>query len=719
MPAAMPLPSGIQRDPTRPVWALVTARATYALGVTPEGLVLHLHWGGRLGALMDLSDSALGRAHSSMDPMLHLAREEYPVYGGLRYGEFALKATFADGTRDLDLRFAAAEIGEDDGLPALTLHLRDAVYPLRVSLLYRVDVAHDIIARSVRIENQGRDPIQIERVFSAVWHLPRSFTPRTLTTLAGRWAAETQIQRQPIVAGTTVLEGRRGLTGHAANPWFALDAAATQDAGEVAFGALAWSGNWTLRVATDSTGATVVAGGVHDVDFALPLAPGAAWLAPAFVAGWAHDGFNGARRRLHRFVRAHVLPAPQRDAPRPVLYNSWEATWFFVEEEGQAALAERAAALGVELFVVDDGWFAGRNHDRAGLGDWSPDPVKFPHGLQPLIDRVQALGMAFGLWVEPEMVNPASDLYRAHPDWVYHFPTRPRSESRHQLVLNLARDDVRAHVLAVLDGLLTTYPIRFLKWDMNRPISEPGWPDAPDQARAIWVRHVAGVYAIMAALRARHPDLSIEACASGGGRADLGILRHADQIWTSDNTHPEARLRIQEGCSLALPARVMVAWVTDTPMDRGRNEIPLAFRFHVAMLGTLGIGGNLLAWDDAELAEAAHWVALYKAIRPLVQEGDQYWLTPLGNENTVVVQYLAPDAGAGVIFGFRRADLFGDPPPPVRLCSLDPAATYRLSAPEGEPFARTGAALMAQGIMLPLPAGSYASCVVRFAREDD
>jgi alpha-galactosidase len=712
------LSPGIHSLPEKRIWMLVTEQSCYALGITGEHLVLHLYWGPRLTSCAGLPEPHLPDDRAAQSPALTVATEEYPIYGGLRYAETVARAQFSDGTRDLDLSFVDAAIVEQATLPTLHIHLRDKVYPLLVTLRYQLDIANDLVIRSACFTNAGSDTIVLERVFSAAWHLPRQYARRTLTTLAGHWAGETRVQRQPLVAGTALIESQRGITGATAYPWFAIESDDKLHAGDIYFGTLAWSGNWVIRATTTITGTTTIVGGIHEHDFAWQLKSGASFETPDFIAGFAADHLDGARHRLHRYVCNHVLPQPQASQPRPVLYNSWEATTFDVTEEGQAILAERAAHLGIELFTVDDGWFAGRSNDHAGLGDWFADPRKFPRGLYLLVQRVQALGMQFGLWVEPEMVSPDSELYRAHPDWVYHFPTRPRSEARHQLVLNVCRTDVQNYLLDVLDKLVGEHDIQFLKWDMNRPLSEPGWPAYVAQgseAREIWVRHTWGVYAIMDELRRRHPRLSIESCASGGSRADLGILRRTDQVWTSDNTHPDARLLIQEGLSHILPARVMGAWVTDA----GRQDIPLAFRFHVSMLGMLGVGGHLLHWTDEELAEAKKWIALYKELRPLLQgQGEQYWLiAPSAHNGTLAaVEYTAPDASEAIVFAFRRIDAFHEPLPPLRLQHLRPDAFYgveTLGSNAPTETVQSGALLMHRGLELPLHRGHYASCIIR------
>ncbi len=722
------MPGEIQYDPARSIWALMTDRATYALGVTPEGFVRHLWWGGRIGSLADLPDPRVPAGRSSQEGGLAAAHEEYPVWGGLRLRETALQATRTDGTRELDARFVAATIAEQSGRPSLTVQLRDAATALVIELSYQLDGARDIITRGVRITNRGDLPVTLERALTAVLYLPRSTAPRTLTTLAGSWAAEAQIQRQPVVPGIIALDARHGLAGHASVPWCAISAREWHQAtppdvgehGEVYFATLAWSGNWLLRCATTVDGDTSLALGLNDHDFAWTLAGGDTFDLPEVVLGFADDGFDGMRQRIQSHIRAHILPRVAVDAPlppRPILYNSWEATYFAVDEPGQMRLAEHAAALGIELFVVDDGWFKGRSLDNAGLGDWTPDPAKFPRGLTPLIDHVHHLGMRFGLWVEPEMVNPDSDLYRAHADWVYHFPDRPRSESRNQLVLNLARDDVRDHLLRVLDDLLSRSAIDFIKWDMNRPFSEVGWPAHPELAREIWVRHARAVYSLLDALRARHPRVNFESCASGGGRADLGMLRRTDEVWASDNTRPDARLTIQEGWSFFLPARVVASWVTDAPGWMRRHEYPLAFRFHVAMLGTLGIGGNLLEWDEDEMAAARHWIARYRDLRPVIQDGRQYWLASW-QHGWAAVQYLAEiDAQERIaLFVFRRDNPFDFALPPVRLRGLDPAATYVVTGEGAPPTRYTGAWLMAHGIDVSLSDGPYASQLIELIR---
>ncbi len=691
------------------LWVLQGERSAYALGLNDAGYLVHTYWGARMPDLADYPAAPSSGGWASFNGPGQTLAEEYPAWAGLKYIEPCLKATFADGVRDVVLRFVEARREGD----ALTIELRDAIYPLAVELHYRLHAGHDLIERWAVLRNLGSSPIALERVWSAQWHVPTALA-RRLSHLTGRWADEWHLERVPLARGVTRLESRRLVTSHHHHPWFALDdGRADEDSGEVWFGVLAWSGSWALAAEVTDFGQTRMSLGISDWDFGWRLDPGADFTTPVCIGGWVGEGFGAASRVLHDYTRDQVLP--HRGALHPVLYNSWEATAFDVTEAGQAALAEIAAELGVELFVIDDGWFKGRTWDDAGLGDWTPDPVKFPNGLTPLIERVNALGMDFGLWIEPEMVNPNSDLYRAHPDWTIHFPTRERTTARNQLMLNLARTDVQDYLIDHFDRLLREHKIAFIKWDMNRSVSEPGWPNAPGDARELWVRYVEGVYRVWGTLRSRHPHVIWQSCSGGGGRADLGIFRFADQAWISDNTDPIARLAMQEVYSQVYPAVTMEAWVTD--MNLGGTQIPLDFRFHVSMSGVLGIGADIRRWGPEERAAAARWVALYKAIRPLVQYGDQYRLLPAQGGAYSAVQYMARDKREGVLFTYctqMHGRTLGDAPyPTIRLRGLLPDARYTV---EGVSGARSGLAWARIGFTLPL--GDLESAVRRIERVD-
>lgn len=673
-------------------WVLETGHTGYALGVNEAGLLTHRYWGPRLPYVSDYPAAPNPPFWASFDSPSQYTPEEYPGHGGLKYIEPCLQVMFDDGVRDLVLTFDRYEVIEGD-LPELRIYMKDVREPLQLTLYYRVHESYDLIERWAVVTNTGDSQIRINRIWSAQWHLPNGPSYR-LTHVGGRWADEMHIRRDLLTHGVKSIESRRLTTSHQHNPWFALDSgSASEDSGEVWFGLLEWSGNWKLAAEVTEYHATRVSIGVNDWDFEWALDPGKSFTTPPGYGGFSSEGFGGMSRKLHDFVRDRVLPHGK--APHKVLYNSWEATTFDVNEASQVELARMAAAMGIELFVMDDGWFHGRVTDNAGLGDWWPDERKFPDGLTPLIEKVNALGMDFGLWVEPEMVNPDSELYRAHPDWVLHFPGRARTEARNQLILNVAREDVQAYLIEVLDKLLAGHNISFVKWDMNRNVSEPGWPDAPADAREVWVRYVYGLYRILGTLRERHPDVVFQSCSGGGGRVDLGMLRFADQVWVSDNTEATARLHIQEGYSYTYPPNTMEAWVTDMNPDR----LSLAFRFHVSMCGVLGVGGHLAHWTAAERAEAAELVALYKEVRPIVQYGDQYRIGSPQAQPFSAVLYVSKDKSEGVLFAFRTHMPIPAMPPPIRLRGLAPDSIYSIDGIEG---ARSGSAWMHDGLQLEL-----------------
>ncbi|WP_432841116.1 alpha-galactosidase [Dactylosporangium sp. CA-092794] len=662
------MPSPLVSEPAPNVWVLRTPRSAYVLSLGGEDVPIAAHWGAPVDdeAAVALARVPFDPARGSWESRLD-GREEYPSDTGMRFAEPALAVRFPDGGRTVRWMFAAAEIDAAD--PGhLSLRFTELTRPLRLTLHYRVTDAHDVIERWASLATDV--PVEVVRADSAAWCLPPREDYR-ISSLHGRWGADGRLDRSPLADGVVRLGSRRTTTSAMHNPWFAIDdGTATETAGEVWTAALAWSGTWRIDVQRSPSGRVVAnAGAGHEPPVAV-LTGGTTYETPKSCGLWTAEGFGAASRAWHHYVRGHVLP--HGDELRPVLYNSWEATGFLLDEANQMSLAERAAALGCELFVMDDGWFGTRVTDTAGLGDWTPNPTRFPNGLDPLIKRVTELGMRFGIWVEPEMVNPDSDLYRAHPDWVYHSPGYPRHELRNQLVLNLGKDEVAAWLHGWLDALLTEHEIAFVKWDMNRPVTDPG-----PYGDLLWsTRHARNLYTILDRLRHDHPEVRFESCASGGGRVDLGILARTDQVWPSDNTDASDRLHIQEGFSQLYPARAMTAWVTDSPNFLTGNRLPLRYRFHVAMAGVLGIGGDLPAWTPDDLALAADLIAQYKRIRPIVQHGRLHRLRSPRESTAPALAYLSPDGEEAAVFQFLDGHHYGEPAPPARLPFL-PAGTWQ------------------------------------------
>ena len=579
------------------------------------GNLQHVYWGKKVRA-EDLSQPVPVPERSSFDSSETKTPEEYPAWGGLRYYEPALKATFEDGNRDVVLKYVSHQIDGD----TLTLRVKDINADLFVNLVYRVYPKQDIIERHARIENRTPKTVTLESAQSAVWNMPAG-TGYRLTHLAGKWAGETQVLQEPIEQGKKVLESRRGNTSHASNPWFAIDRDATEEHGRVWFAGLGWSGNWKFVVEQTPYKQVRVTGGYNDFDFSWPLKPGESLETPPFYGGFTDDGFGEASRLLHRFERDEILPRSRQPKVRPVLYNSWEATEFEVDEPGQTELAEKAAKLGVELFVMDDGWFGARNTTRPGSAIGSSIQQKFPNGLKPLIskvnvagDGVRPVGRAGDGEPGQRPLSRASRLGNELPGTAAvggAQPARPQHGAgrREGVHLRRARQAARreqhrvhqvGHEPALRRARLANVPI--------------------DQQKEIWVKYVSNVYEIFDRLRAKHPKLEIESCSGGGGRIDLGILQRVDEVWTSDNTEAFDRLRIQEGFTMAYPPKVMMAWVTDVPNMNGRVT-PLKYRFLVAMNGSLGIGSNLNRFQAGDTKLATDMIALYKQIRPTIADG--------------------------------------------------------------------------------------------------
>ncbi|MFC4532235.1 alpha-galactosidase [Sphaerisporangium dianthi] len=677
------------------LWAVTTPSTAYVVGVeidpaTGEAVPLQKYWGPRIGeaAARQVAEASGGpstpqgaRRHENSFSQPAAGEELLPVDGGTRWGVPSLQVSFGR-VRSVELRFTGARAHAEDGADRLDIELEDRHFPLRVILSIRAWHDSDVLERWVSVRNTDDDGLRfpglsigVTRLDSGSWFIPDADGYR-YSGVFGAWGEEFQLQRAPLPVGELTFTSRQGVTGHQANPWIMIDGGrATEEHGEVFGVALAWSGSWRLTATQRPEGGAAVSAGFGHDGLLWDLRPGEEITTPPVLGLYGDGGFGAASRAWHEYARRHVLPEPAEE--RPVLYNSWEATAFDVTEAGQLALAEVAASIGVELFVMDDGWFGARDDDHRALGDWWPHRERFPDGLRGLFDGVRALGMRAGLWVEPEMVNRDSDLYRAHPEWVLRMDDRRQDEKRQQLVLNFAREDVREWATGWLDRLVTELGLDYFKWDMNRPFTQAGWPERDTGQDLLWIEHTRSVYRVMATLRERHPGLRIESCSSGGGRVDFGILRHTDEVWPSDNTDALDRQPLQHGFSQLYPAVTMSAWVTDSPNPGTRREVPLRYRFHVAMAGVLGIGGDLGEWSPAELEEAAGLVARYKAVRGVIQHGAQYRLAGTPGRERSAVQYVRDDQV--VVLVYNPSGHGGRGPRWLRLTGLDPEALYEVT----------------------------------------
>lgn len=689
---------GIVINELKNVFALQSKNNSYVFGIDNIGLVRHLYWGSKIENVDDFDVPTLVEV-STNDPVFEITKEEFPVYGSLRYKEHCLKASFIDGCRELVYSYEGYEVDGNE----LVIKLKDIHYDFNMNLHYKVYEEYDLIERYVTIKNNSENVIEIEKVHSGQFHIP--YEDLTFSNVHGHWGAEQQRFTQKVSYGKIVIENRRGISTHNHNPYFILDKNATETTGEVFFGALKLSGNFSGVIEQTQYGETLVQLGINSHDFLLKLNQGEEFISPAIIAGYSNSGFETMTHNLHNFAKDNVL----RSGLRPVLYNSWEATEFKVSCDEQIKLAKKAKEIGAELFVVDDGWFGERHGIDNGLGDWYVNEEKFPNGLNPLINEVKAMDMMFGIWVEPEMVNPLSNLYKEHPEWIYHFDSRESDTSRGQYVLDVTKKEVKDFIYNMLDNLLTTYDIDYIKWDANRPMSQT------NLERDVWYKHIEAVYDIVKNLKLKHPNVLFEACASGGGRIDYGILGIFDDFWTSDNTDAYDRLFIQENYSYIYPIKAMRAWVTDCPNFLSRRIIPMKFRYHSAMMGTLGIGCNILKFSEEEIELSKGLIEEYKNIRHIVQEGDFYRLENNSKNKYKLYQYM--NGKEGLVFAFLPQSELGHRGTTIKFRALEKERTYLVKIDKNV-IVKTGRYLMNHGLELKLY-GDYDSIIIKISKIEE
>jgi alpha-galactosidase len=687
------------------LWIVQSGEAAFVLGRDSDGVLIQVHWGAALAPDDYPHPNDLRRFRNGYTR--NFSPRPVQTSEGVGSHETTLDWIGAGGSvRGAILRIQSAH-PEGAGL-AVTLIDQG----LSVEVVYRVAAASTpgLFVVGMEIRNRGEAQIKLLQAATATLSPPRH-RAYAVTYLSGEFTDEFTRHRQQIPVGVIQRQGRELRPGFGGPAFFMVDdfdpgLAASETRGEVWFAGLRWSGNWKMRAERRDTGETFLHLGLNDQDFAVDLRSGEAFALPEVVFGYSESGFGGASQKLHDFVRNEVAPT-KRYIP-PVVFNSWFATRFDVTEQGQMTLAERAAALGVEMFIMDDGWFGARNSDSAGLGDWQPNPTKFPRGLKPLADRVHELGMQFGLWVEPEMANPDSDLFRKHPEWIIQMPGRERTEWRFQYMLNLARPDVQDHLIETFDHLISSVPLDLVKWDVNRGASEPGWAGYDRDEREIWTRYVEGLTRVWTELRRRHVRLLWENSASGGARCDFGTLALAEQTAVTDNFDPPARLQIQEGFGLAFPPHTMAGWVSDGAIE----QTSLEFAFHANMAGALAVGGDLNHWNEGRMDGARRLVAQYKSIRPIVAMGDHYRISNTQESPWCAFAHVAKDKSEAVLFVFRTHH-----PRPTWAKKIFPVPGLESGAPyhlEGTDSVRTGRGWGTLGVAVEL--GDFESRILRLRR---
>ncbi|HEY4569141.1 MAG TPA: alpha-galactosidase [Kribbella sp.] len=672
-------------------WTLRGTTTSYVVGVPDHGQWAQLvAWGPHAVADGSSTVAVVGTEH--FVPRADVEPLEYAVRGVRYTAPVELVVSAPDGSDELRPIFTEAIVSRHpdsgsaeeaalvEGGEELQVAFVDERSGVRLVLHYRM--VGDVLERWVSLRNDGPDALTLHRHDSAAFVVP---TGTTVRYLWGEWNSEFQQAEVTLPRGRFTIGSAQGITGHSYAPFLATD-------GDVAYGVqLAWSGSWEMSADVDTTGLLRIQAGRVSSSLGIILRPGETWVSPKAVGACSAEGADGLARSFHEYERA----ASRRRTPK-VLYNSWFATEFDIRAEHQLELARRAASIGVETFVVDDGWFVGRSDDTGGLGDWEVDPAKFPDGLDGFIAQLKDIGLDFGLWVEPESVSPKSGLAAEHPEWILRTAAHEPVQIRNQLLLDLSRDDVAEFIWSTLDRLLSSYDIKYLKWDANRPRLDSG-----DQRRDLDGLAVANLYRILEMVRVAHPDVYVEGCAGGGARVDLAMAARVDTLWPSDNTAPLDRLRIQRGFRTGFAPHLMSSWVTDAEGTHDGRARSLDFRFHVAMAGVLGIGADLSRWTDEQLTTAARHVEQYKIFRELIADSKVYGLAAgvqyVGSRRSVVFLW---ETGDGNVRGTLPTR-----PRRVPLAGLDPAKHYRVGD-EVHP----GSYLLQVGVAFDGPADSH--CLV-------
>lgn len=662
-----------------------TGQSEWILRIGNDGRLRHCY----LGAPLTLAGPDIER----LPPL----GEIYPSAGGGDFFEPALFVTHADGNPGTVLTVESTSAKAISGGTETTVSLRDKVYPLSVTLHLQAYEKENVFKVWSEISHREKRPITLSRYASVL--LPFRHEAYYLTQFSSDWAREVQITSQPLRAGKKILDSNLG--SRAAmfmQPFFRLEfgSPATENTGNVLLGTLNWTGNFSFTFEIDNQGTLRLLPAINSYASNYTLAAGSTFTTPAFVFTLSDRGAGPASRNLHRWARRYGLCRGEDN--RLTLLNNWENTYFNFNTEKLGRLMHEARELGVDLFLLDDGWFGNkypRSNDRAGLGDWQATRAKLPGGLPALLDSARAAGVKFGLWIEPEMVNPASELFEKHRNWVILQPNREPYYYRNQLVLDLSNPQVQDFVFSTVENILKENPgIAYLKWDCNSPITNVYSPYLGGSRQGnLYIDYVRGLYSVVSRLRAAHPDVYLMLCSGGGGRCDYGALQYFTEFWCSDNTDPVERLYIQWGFSQLFPAKAMCAHVTDW-----NTRAPVKFRTDVAFMCKLGFDINFSRLKEAERTFCTAAVKTYNTLKPVILDGDLYRLVSPYGSNHMAVMYVAEGQKKAVLFGYDINPRYGEPLLPVRLEGLRPGARYRLDEVNLMPGSKSRFALNGQTV---------------------
>ena len=685
-----------------------TPKTSLILDAEKGGGLRLLHYGNR----MESTDIATLKDAGAIN------RNAYPVYGILPQGEAAMSVTHADGNMTTDVEVTGINTTTaPDGAKVTTIAMRDKVYPFDLNVNYRTYPGEDVIETWVDVTNNEKGTVRLNRFMSG--YLPVRYGDVWLSQLYGSWANEGKLSQTPLNHGVRMIKNKDGVrnshTSHA-EIMLSLDGKPQENTGRTIGAALEYSGNYKLFIDTDDSDYHHFFAGINEENSAYNLKKGESFVTPPLALTYSEEGLSGVSRNFHRWGRNHRLH--NGDKERSILLNSWEGVYFDIDEAGMANMMKDIADMGGELFVMDDGWFGAkypRDNDSTSLGDWVVDTDKLPNGIQGLIDTAKANGVKFGIWIEPEMTNTVSELYEKHPEYIIKAANRPATQGRGgtQLVLDLANPKVQDIVFTVVDTLMRKYPeIDYIKWDANAPIMDHGsqYLTADNQSH-LYIDYHNGFETVLNRIRKAHPDVTIQACASGGGRANWGVLPWFDEFWTSDNNDALQRIYMQWGTSYFFPAIAMGSHISASPNHQTFRRIPVKFRADVAMSGRLGLELQPKNMTDEEKAIVKNAIADYKKIRPIVQFGDIYRLvSPYDGKGIASLMYVNPDKNDAVFYWWKTETFMNQQLPRVVMAGLDPDKTYtvhELNRIDNEPLSFegksfTGRYLMSNGLEIPL-----------------
>lgn len=728
----------IRYDEANRIFELDTRNTSYRIGIADEeGFVGHIYYGQKIRP--QKCDQFLRTCEAPFVPsknnrercsFMDTFPTEYSGNGIGDYRESCIAVKTANGSRTVDLKFVDYDIVNGkpgiSGLPAsfageeevqtLVVHMMDGGCGIDVDLIYSVFEDEDVITRSVSVKNAGDRDIRLTKVYSAC--IDMDDEDFEMLTLHGSWARERQIERRPIAYGKQSVSSLRGESSHQDHPFMAWMTKGTdQTTGDVYGMHFVYSGNFIAQIEKSQFDSIRAVMGIHSEGFEWWLTPGETFTAPEVVLTYSHDGLGQMTRNLHDFYRGHLIRSRYLHQKRPVLINNWEATYFDFDTDKLLAIAKSAAEHGIEMLVMDDGWFGHRNDDATSLGDWFVNENKIKGGLKHLVDEVNKLGLKFGIWMEPEMISPDSELYRKHPDWAFAVPERMATLSRNQYVLDLSRKEVRDYVYECVHNVISSANIEYVKWDMNRQLTDIGSVEFNgDRQGELAHRYVLGVYELQERLVNDFPDILLENCSGGGARFEPGMLYYSPQIWCSDDTDAIERLSIQEGTELIYPLSTMGAHVSDCPNHTVGRSTPFMTRAHVALAGTFGYELDITKISEEERAMIPEQVFMYHKYNDLVREGDYYrvasyrenglydcWMVVAKDKSEALVTYVQ-------VLG--RPNMHSRK---IKLLGLYAAADYRL---DGTDEVYGGDLLMNAGMLVEDMRGDYMSRLYHFVLDN-